>query len=162
MATNLKQELVWQGRLHLGDEPGVYGDATYSGLAAELPLTVYRMDPAATSFDVVLDTENLNTFTAFPGHNPGHEITIVFYDPHATQPNQFVERPLPPVLFTTADNNHKVIPVNVGNKTGPFRVSVRFRCDTEVKPGLYDDFVWKRLSLLAKNFAFYASFGFPS
>jgi len=31
MAVNPKRELIWQGRLHLGDEPGIYGDAHYCG-----------------------------------------------------------------------------------------------------------------------------------
>lgn len=38
-------ELVRQGRIHLGDEPGVYGDASYSGLAVDIPLTLQKTDP---------------------------------------------------------------------------------------------------------------------
>jgi hypothetical protein len=69
MAVTPQQELVWQGRLHLGDEPGVYGDAAYCGLAAELPLTVERLNPSDTSqakFRLLLETEGLETFTGFP------------------------------------------------------------------------------------------------
>lgn len=161
MAVNPQQELVWQGRLHLGDEPGVYGDAAYCGLAAELPLTVQRLDSSdtsASSFKIVLDTEELQTFTG----SPGHEITVVIYDPDPSQEFRFIERILARDQFTGDDNNHKEISVDVGNEVGPFRLSVRLRSDTTVTPGLYDDFIWRRLSLLAENFAFFASFGFIS
>jgi hypothetical protein len=54
----------------------------------------------------------------------------------------------------------KEVTVDVGSAPGPFRLSVRLRIDTEVNPGLYDDFVWDRLSLRAVNFQFFASLGF--
>lgn len=38
-------ELVWQGRLQFGDEPGVYGDAHYAGLCSEWPVTIRKFDP---------------------------------------------------------------------------------------------------------------------
>jgi hypothetical protein len=40
-----KPELIWQGRIHLGDEAGVFGDAFYSGLTTELPVTMQKTDP---------------------------------------------------------------------------------------------------------------------
>jgi hypothetical protein len=40
--SNQKSELIWAGRIHLGDEPGVYGDAAYTGLATEFPLTLTK------------------------------------------------------------------------------------------------------------------------
>lgn len=56
MAVNPQQELIWQGRLQLGDQPGVYGDAAYSGITAELPMTVYRVDPADVRNRVSVDS----------------------------------------------------------------------------------------------------------
>ena len=159
MAVNPMQELVWQGRLQLGDEPGVYGDATYTGLAAELPLTVQRLDPAnptETEFRAVLETEGLQTFAGFPGHS----ITVVVFEPDPASPGRFKERALANGVFTGADQDRKEVTVTVGMDPGPFRIGVRLRCDTTVPPGLYDDFVWIRLSLLAENHAFFASLGF--
>jgi hypothetical protein len=43
MAMNPHAELIWQGRIQVGDEPGVYGDATYSGHMCSVPLTVFHM-----------------------------------------------------------------------------------------------------------------------
>jgi hypothetical protein len=161
MAVNPQQELVWQGRTHLGDEPGIYGDAHYSGLCAELPITVFRLDPANPEdipFKLVLETENLETFNPFPGH----AITITVYEPDPTKPNHSIEIILATDRFTSADNNRKEVTINVGNGPGPFRISVRLRIDTTVDPGFYDDFVWLRLSLLSEGFAYFASFGFDA
>ena len=161
MSVNPQQELVWLGRLHLGDEPGVYGNSSYCGLTAELPLSVYRLDPAQTNvstFKLVLETEALQTFNGYPGH----EITVIIYEPAPSQTLRSIERILVSDRFTGSDNNRKEVEVDIGQLVGPFRISVRLRCDTTVNPGLYDDFVWLKLSLAAQNFAFYASFGFPS
>ncbi len=161
MAVNPQQELIWQGRTHLGDEPGVYGDSHYSGLCAELPITVFRSDPTSTEdlpFKIVLETENLETFNPFPGH----AITVIIYEPDPTQPFHSLERVLANERFTSADNNRKEVTVMVGMGPGPFRLSVRLRIDTTVNPGLYDDFVWLRLSLLSEGFQYFASLGFDS
>ncbi len=161
MAANPQQELIWQGRLHLGDEPGVYGDAHYAGLCAEMPITAYRSNPADTNsveFRVVLETEALETY---PGY-AGHCVSVTIYEPDPNQPFHSIERVIAQEQFTGKDNNRKEVVVAIGNTSGPFRLSVRIRCDTTVNPGFYDDFVWIRLSLLSDNFAFYASLGFPN
>lgn len=161
MAVNPQQELIWQGRTHLGDEPGVYGDAHYSGLCAELPITVFRSDPnnpEDTPFDLILETESLETFDPFPGH----AITVITYEPDPTQPFHSVERILANERFTSHDNNRKEVTVSVGTQPGPFNISVRLRIDTTVNPGFYDDFVWLRLSLRAEDFKYFASLGFDT
>lgn len=161
MAVNPQQELIWQGRTHLGDEPGVYGDAHYSGLCAELPITVFRSDPTSTEdmpFKIVLETENLETFNPFPGH----AITVIIYEPDPATPFHSVERVLANDRFTSADNNRKEVTVKVGKTAGPFRISIRLRVDTKVNPGFYDDFVWLRLSLLSEGHKYFASLGFDA
>ena len=40
-------ELIWKGRIHLGDEPGIFGDAEYAGISLELPVTLEKTDPHA-------------------------------------------------------------------------------------------------------------------
>jgi hypothetical protein len=158
MAITSQQEMIWQGRLHLGDEPGIFGDASYPGLCAELPITVSRSDPAAQEFKLVLATSDLETFQGYPGH----EITVFIYLPDPNQQFHSIQQVLATARFTSADQNTKAVTVNVGTASGPFRLSVRLRVDTTVNPGLYDDFVWRKLSLKANNFEFFASFGFPA
>ncbi len=156
MAHSPQQEMIWQGRLHLGDEPGIYGDAAYTGLAAELPITVTRSDLAGQHFKLVLRTSDLSTFQNYPGH----AITVISYVPDPTTPFHSIEQVLATAVFLGSDDNVKEVTVNVGTAPGPFSLSVRLRIDTEVNPGLYDDFVWERLSLKAVNFQFFASLGF--
>src|SRR5215510_10187263 len=150
--------MIWQGKLHLGDEPGIYGDAAYPGICAEFPITITRSDPAGQQFKLVLKTQDLETFQGYPGH----EITVFMYLPDPNQPFHSVQQVVATARFTSADHNTKEVTVNVGSAPGPFRLSVRLRVDTTVNPGLYDDFLWRRLSLKATNFQFFASFGFPT
>ena len=161
MAVNPQQELIWQGRTHLGDEPGIFGDAHYSGLCAELPITVFRSDPAMPEdlpFKLVLETENLETFNPFPGH----AITVFIYEPDPPKPFHAIEKVLARDRFTGGDNNRKEVIVKVGKAPGPFRLSVQLRIDTTVQPGFYDDFLWIRLSLLSEGFKYFASLGFDA
>jgi len=51
--TPLQSIFIWQGSVHLGDEPGIYGDSLYSGLSVEFPLTVKAMNPAAPAADKI-------------------------------------------------------------------------------------------------------------
>lgn len=159
MAVNQNQELIWQGRIHIGDEPGVYGDADYSGLSAELPITVYRSDTSNSDenpFKLILETENLETYTGYAGH----EITVTTYEPDPATPYHSVERVLATTRFTTDDSNRKEVDVTPGATPGPFFISVRLRVDTTVNPGFYDDFVWKQISLISTDFEYYSSIGF--
>src|SRR5262249_20855977 len=67
---NPSDVLIWQGRIHLGDEPGVYGDASYSGLCMELPMTFHPFDPTSPNEDLnlELEAEDVNVYTGYPGH----------------------------------------------------------------------------------------------
>lgn len=158
MANSNQREMIWQGRLHLGDEPGIYGDASYSGISAELPITVTRSDPNAQVFKLVLTTADLETFQGYPGH----EITVFRYLPDPNQAFHSIQQVVASARFLGTDQNTKEVTVNVGTAPGPFRLSLRLRVDTTVNPGVYDDFIWRKLELKANNFQFFASFGFPS
>ncbi|GAA1349906.1 hypothetical protein [Saccharothrix algeriensis] len=151
-----KAELIWQGRLHLGDEPGVFGDAAYSGLAAELPVTLEKLDPAGPdTTTLVVETLNVETFG---GYN-GHLITVTLYEP-SDEPDRFTETVLETERLTGADGNRKEIALDLAGRRSPAFVSVRVRVDTGVPPGLYDDFLLVRLSNRSAEHSFVASLGF--
>ena len=152
-----KPELIWQGRIHLGDEPGVFGDAFYSGLAMELPLTLQKTDPSGpNTTTLIVQTQNVETFSGYPGHL----IRVFLYEEDPNQPFHFIRTALATERLTSADNNRQEVAINLANKTSPMFVSVRVRVDTEVPPGLYDDFVVTRLLNKSQNFTFVASLGF--
>ncbi|MGH3932220.1 MAG: hypothetical protein ACRDTF_19845 [Pseudonocardiaceae bacterium] len=150
-------ELIWQGRIHLGDEPGVFGNAFYSGLATELPVTLQKTDPSGPdTTTLVVVTKNVETFSGYPGHL----ITVTLYEEDPGQPFHSIETVLATERLTSADNNHQEITINLTGKTSPIFISVRVRIDTEVPSGLYDDFVVTRLLNKSQNFTFVASLGF--
>jgi hypothetical protein len=152
-----KPELIWQGRIHLGDEPGVFGDAFYSGLTTELPLTLQKTDPSgADTTTLVVQTQNVETFSGYPGHL----ITVVLHEEDPNQQFHFIETTLATERLTGADDNRQEVTVNLANKVSPMFVSVQVRIDTEVPPGLYDDFVVTRLLNKSPNFTFVASLRF--
>src|SRR5687767_3647921 len=65
-------ERIWEGRLHLGDEPGVYGDAAFAGLAVELPFTLRRFREQASDDDaveIVVEAQDVRTFEGYLGHH---------------------------------------------------------------------------------------------
>jgi hypothetical protein len=156
---SVQPELVWEGRIHLGDEPGVYGDAAYSGIALEFPLTLRKTDPAGPdTTTLVLHTQDVQTFAGYPGHL----ITVTAYQPDPGNPGHTIETLLTTATLSSADNNRKEVPVDLAGIATPVFVSVRVRVDTTVPPGLYDDFVVTRLLNKSANFTFVASFGFSS
>lgn len=152
-----KPELVWQGRIHLGDEPGVFGDASYAGLAVEFPVTLQKTDSAGPdTTTLVVQTQDVETFSGYPGHL----ITVRLYEEDPNRQFHFMETLLKAERLTSADNNRQEIAIDLTGKPSPMFVSVRIRIDTEVPPGLYDDFVVTRLLNKSQNFTFVASFGF--
>ncbi|MFD0205792.1 MULTISPECIES: hypothetical protein [Saccharothrix] len=157
MALSPQAELVWQGRIHLGDEPGIHGNAAYSGLGVELPLTLDKTDPsAADTTTLVVRTRDVQTFQGYPGHL----ITVTAYVPDPGDPNHSVPTVLATERLTSADDNVKEVEVDLSGLAFPAFLGVRVAVDTEVPPGLYDDFLLVRLSNSAADFAFVATFGF--
>jgi hypothetical protein len=79
----------------VGDEPGVYGDAAYSGLALELPLTLRKTDPVGLdTTTLVVRTQDVQTFAGYPGHL----ITVTAYQPAPNDPTHATE-----TVLTTRD-----------------------------------------------------------
>jgi hypothetical protein len=150
-------ELVWQGRIHLGDEPGVYGDASYAGLSLELPLTLTKTHTAGHNVTtLVLITEDVQTFSGYPGHL----ITVTSYSPDFTDPDRWQETLLTSAWLTSSDDNEKEIDVDLAGQPSPTFLSLRVRIDTEVPVGLYDDFLITKLLNSSPHATFVASLGF--
>jgi hypothetical protein len=149
---NPSDELIWQGRIHLGDEPGVYGDASYSGLCMELPVTFHAFDPTNPNEDIKLEleAEDVNVYSGYPGHL----ITIFGYEPDPTS-GPYKWKQITLYSTTMTSNNTQVTLVSLKNH---IFVSFQIRVDTTVKAGLYNDFVVVRLSLRSKTH--YAVVGF--
>jgi hypothetical protein len=157
---NPQQELVWEGRAHLGDEPGLFGDASYSGLAIEFPITLSHSDPGNPDpnrkITLTVDVEYVKTFEGYPGHR----WFVVGYTEDPNQQYHYKETELKSgVVKGEVSSFDAELELPKTAATSVF-LSLRIRVDTSVAPGLYDDFIIKRISLVSENFAFVAALGF--
>lgn len=136
--------LIWQGRLHIGDEPGAYGDATYAGLNLELPIEVIPFHDKSTSDDeitLILNLEGIEPDRRYPGH----KVSVVSYGKkYANQP-------------ATTLAQHRIDIKSQGELslkvTGqvPRYLAIRIEVDLAVDPGLYLETVITRLSLSSSS-----------
>jgi len=143
----------------MGDEPGVYGDAHYTGLCTEWPLTLRKFNPTDNqtgSVQLRLEAENVRI------HAPpaqGHPITLSLYTPEPTPSNPYQWKK---ETLTTGVNrllsNQVELAITLPADRATSYISVRLEVDTSVSPGLYDEFVVTKLSIFSTSH--YASFGF--
>ncbi|MEM6721370.1 MAG: hypothetical protein AAF611_18730 [Bacteroidota bacterium] len=153
---NSQSELVWQGNTHMGDEPGIFGNASYSGLSYELPITIGSFDGKdEKQVKLILESKYVKTFKPYNGH----KITVFEYlpDPSPTNPYAW-KQTIIAQDFLKDSNKPKDILFNIKGKTA--YISCRIEIDTTVKPGLYNDFLIKQLSFYSENYYYYASLGF--
>jgi hypothetical protein len=151
-------ELIWQGRLHVGDQPGTFGDATYVGLATELPVTITASPtsgPDTATF--IFQSEHVKVIGGYPGH-----LVTVFYYEETAQQYHWKEVKLAEHLMKQDDLEFEIdfSKIKPTSPKKPIWLSFRVEVDTEVAPGLYNDFVLKRFSLRSKDHKFTAELGF--
>src|SRR5580693_10073685 len=138
---------IWEGIIHMGDEPGIYGNAHYSGLSMEFPLTVRNFNHSSPPSDIIkleIDTEDVNVFLGYLGHL----IVIRLYtpDPQPGKPNKWKETIIKNTDRILNGATKTVIDIPVSGSPDPIYISITIQIDTDVKPGLYDDFLFTGLS----------------
>jgi hypothetical protein len=152
---NTESELLWQSSVHLGDEPGIFGNSFYSGLAFELPVTLESQDGSEKPVSLSIKTDLVKVFAGYKGH----KITVTRFDPDASSSNPYdwTETVIAEdvILDSSAE---KLISFNVVGKK--VFVSIRVEADTSVQPGLYNDFLLERISFISENYDYFASLGF--
>lgn len=131
------REHVWSGRLHLGDNAGAFGDATFVGLAVALPVELRPFAPggAEGSVDFVVHVEAMGALGAPSA--PSLQVRGL-----NEQGGRWVETPL-------TDDVPMTNRVTTASARGsiPRWAVVRVIMATTSPPGLYDDFVLTRLEI---------------
>jgi hypothetical protein len=152
-------ELIWRGRFHLGDAPGVYGDAPYAGLSVEWPITLRRFETdenpgAPAGIRMRLEAEDVRVYAP----HRGHRVVVAAYapDPVPDDPHRFQRTELPLDVRLTGPTVEFEVPLPPDTKLA--YLSVRVEVDTTVHPGLCAEFVLTRLSLLSRSH--WATLGF--
>ena len=146
-------ERIWEGRLHLGDEPGVYGDAAYAGLATELPFTLRRFREAGSGGDedvveIIVEAQDVRTFEGYLGHH----VIVMGYEANPLASPEWQSR-----VLARGRLVRNAVSIELRGDV-PETVSLRVQVDTDAAPGLYDDFILRRISL--RSSSHYASLGF--
>lgn len=152
-------ELIWRGRLHIGDEPGVYGNASYVGLCAEWPLTLRKFDPEsedAGNVMIRLRAEDAGVRPPFKGHR----VSLWRYRPAPTlgNPQAWARTRLASGAAHRLSGLELGIATQLPGDAPTLHVSLRIETDVSPLPGLYDDLVLVELSML--SLTHYASLGF--
>ena len=142
------KNLIWQGRLHVGDEPGAYGDSTYVGLNVELPVELIPHSEEYASrgeITLVLNAEGIEPARGYPGH----QVTVVAYGEKngaGRQPSSAKKLAEGRLDIKGQGELRLTVKGDV-----PRYVAVRIAVDQEVDPGLYLETVISRLSLISSS-----------
>lgn len=150
-----QSELIWMGRTHFGDEPGIFSNSNYTGLAFELPITIKSFTGEEQEVSFILETEFVKTF---PGYK-GHKVTITQFVLDGASPNPYDYKEI--VIkedFILKSNPDKILKVNLKGKE--LFLSCKIEIDTQVKPGLYDDFLFTALYFQSSDYKYFANLGF--
>lgn len=147
--------LIWQGRLHIGDEPGAYGDATYVGLNLELPVEIIPFNDKAASrgeVTLILNAEGIEPDRGYLGHR----VTVIAYGENGGSSGR--EAGAAKLAEGRLDiKGQGELRLKIRGAI-PRYIAVRVGVDTEVEPGLYLETVISRLSL--RSSSHYAYFGY--
>lgn len=136
--------LVLTGTYHLGDNPGLFQEATFIGYALAIPLIV-TLDPSVAA-DVVLVVETHDLETWDPDNWHGHRVSMTgrggvcevgrLKDPDGAQGRVEVSR------FTVLRSEVERVLGSAGSVVLTFEVEKQ-----AALPGLVDDFVLTRIEI---------------
>jgi hypothetical protein len=143
-------EAIWAGKLHVGDEPGIYGHASYVGVCVDLPVTLTPFDETSSDFDVHF--EILAENVSIVGSYPGHRITVFACSTPQSGSSNWSRQIVGSDVLRS--DRAEVVVQGAGSRY----FIVRIEADPDVVPGLYDDFLLVALNLMSTTH--YADFGF--
>jgi hypothetical protein len=129
----------------------VYGDAAYAGLAVELPFTLRRFREGRGEDDgveLIVEAQDVRTFEGYLGHH----VIVIGYEANPEANPEWQSR-----VLARGRLVRNAVSVELSGDV-PETVSLRVQVDTDVAPGLYDDFILRRVSL--RSSSHYATLGF--
>lgn len=143
-------EPIWEGSLHLGDEPGIYGNAAYIGLGVDLPVTLTSFDSSSSAWDVHFEifAEDVKIFPPYQGHR----ITVFACTKPTSGSTTWTKTQVGAGIL---DSDRAEVATS-GSSDGHH--IVRIEVDSDLAPGLYNDFRLTGLRLMSSTH--YADFGF--
>lgn len=153
MTSKENSDLVWCGRKHLGDQPGLYGNAEYVGLTFELPIELELM-PDAPSINhevhiaVYLECRNVTAPT-------GHIVTLNEFLPTDDSMKTWHKKLISRIDFSATHSESAILTIR--GKIPRF-VTAKIEVDTSVPPGLFDDIVVTRIETRSRSHCGYLGY----
>lgn len=144
-------DLIWCGRLHIGDQPAMYGDAQFAGLVVEFPVELVPFPGHEKIGGSVLFRIDLDEVKAHSEH-PAHSVSVFGFQ-------QGTPKGWTRSLMGSCElaSNKNVGEVHLKGSI-PRYLIVRIEVNTTAEPGLYDDVVVRRLTLISKTHYGYLGF----
>jgi len=132
---------VWQGTLHLGDNPMQYSSVQSAGMAVQIPCTL----DAEKKGKLTITTRDIQTL-AGDGHYA--ELVAHYQDDDGPAREYVVETFRLKGDSNNADIDHafEISPMK-GLYQKPAYYSIRIKVDTQIKFSLWDDFLMKRMEI---------------
>lgn len=149
-------DLVWRGRIQLGDEPGIYSDSQYGGLCLELPIEFLpypNVDPDVGGLTVEIEAQEVKIYEGFKGH------PVTLFAVEVDDNGKWVRRWLGSGELNNENEGHAEITLN---GEVPHYAVIRVESNSELPPGLYDEIVVCRLSIKSTAYYGYLGFRFPN
>jgi hypothetical protein len=139
-------DLLWQGRVHLGDEIGVYDDARYGGTRFDLPIQMFPFHSEIKEGDItfLLGLEGLQEFEGYPGHR----FDVLGYLENEQNRGHWLVKPLAESRIKASGETTAEIRLH---GRIPEYISVSIGVDTDLPPGMYDEIIVRRVSMISKT-----------
>jgi hypothetical protein len=135
------RKTIWQGTLHLGDNPEQYSNALSAGLLLQIPC---KLDPEKKG-KLLISFRDVQTL-AGEGHYA--ELLAHYEDPDGPGREYIVE------TFRLKDNSNNIDVERTFDfdplknlQARPAFYSIRIKLDTQIKFSLWDDFLMKRIEI---------------
>lgn len=147
------EDLIWRGRLQLGDEPGIYGDLPYVGLSAMFPIELFPFDStlfeAAGEVHVIVSLEEVRTYSGYPGPL----VVVAKQVANPQSPGHWASHELERTHIGPDGRARITLRGNI-----PRYVTLSVHADLSTPPGLCDEIVIRKLVTLSTSHYGYLGF----
>jgi hypothetical protein len=141
-------DLVWRGRIQLGDEPGIYSDAQYGGLCLDLPVELFPYDGQnSANLEITVEASEVKIYQGYKGH------PVAVFGLYEHSPGKWSRKLL---AESELGNSGKATLQIKGD--APRYICVRVQSNSELPPGLYDEVVVERLTIVSETHYGYLGF----
>jgi hypothetical protein len=148
------EDLLWRGRIQLGDEPGIYGDVQYAGFCIEFPIELHSFNSNSSgNVKFIVEAKEVKVYEGYSGH----QVTVFSYKRDTINKNKWNKYEVIKKRLTNKNKGRLELPIS---GIIPLYTSLRIEVDSELPPGLIDEFIVHRIAISSKTHYGYLGFRF--